>query len=69
MCVCKRRKLNANLGKSKVVWCTREAAIRMNIRLNGEALQKVAGLKFCGYTVVVDGVVTEARAHRVNDAG
>ena len=36
--VCERRKLQANVGKSKVMRCTRnEDGARLNVMLNGEA--------------------------------
>ena len=40
--VCKKRKLQVNVGKSKVMRCTRnEAGARLNVVLNGEALEEV----------------------------
>ena len=39
--VCERRKLRVNVGKSKVIRCTRnEDDARLNVMLNGEALWK-----------------------------
>ena len=40
--VCKRRKLRVNVGKSKVMRCSRYGNIgRMHVILNGELLEKV----------------------------
>ena len=40
--VCERRKLRVNVGKSKVMRCTRiEDGARLNAMLNGEALEEV----------------------------
>ena len=40
--VCERRKLQVNVGKSKVMRCTRnEVGARLNVMLNGEALEEV----------------------------
>ena len=39
--VCERRKLRVNVGKSKVMRCTRnEDGARLNVMLNGEALEE-----------------------------
>ena len=38
--VCERRKLQVNVGKNKVIRCTRnEDGARLNAMLNGEALE------------------------------
>ena len=40
--VCERGKLRVNVGKSKVMRCTRsEDGARLNVMLNGEALEEV----------------------------
>ena len=40
--VCDRRKLRVNVGKSKVMRCTKnENGARLNVMLNGEALEEV----------------------------
>ena len=40
--VCERRKLRVNVGKSKVMRCTRnEGGARLNVMLNGNALEEV----------------------------
>ena len=39
--VCERRKLRVNVGKSKVMRCSRYVNVgRMHVRLNGEPLKK-----------------------------
>ena len=44
--VCERRKLRVNVGKSKVMRCTRnEDGARLNVMLNGEALEEVDQFK------------------------
>lgn len=35
------RKLKVDVGKNKVMKCTREASGRMNVRLNGEKLKEL----------------------------
>ena len=40
--VCERRKLQVNVGKSKVMKCKRnEDGARLNVMLNGEVLEEV----------------------------
>ena len=40
--VCERRKLQVNVGKSKIMRCTsNEDGVRLNVMLNGEVLQEV----------------------------
>ena len=40
--LCERRKLRVNVGKSKVMRCRRnEDGARLNVMLNGEALEEV----------------------------
>ena len=47
---CGRRKLRVNVGKSKVMRCTRgEDGARMNVILNGEVLEEVDEFKFWGW--------------------
>ena len=67
--VCGRRKLKVNVGKSKVMKCTREARGRLVVRMNGEELEEVESFKYLGSTVAADGGVgTEVRV-RVKEAG
>ena len=45
--VCERRKLRVNVSKSKVMRCTRnEDGARLNVMLNGEALEEVDQFKY-----------------------
>ena len=54
--VCERRKLRVNVGKSKVMKCTRnEDGARMNVLLNGEALEEVDQVKYLGSVIAVNG--------------
>ena len=47
--VCETRKLRVNVGKSKVVRCSRYGnGARMHVMLNGEPLEEVAYLKYLG---------------------
>jgi len=44
--VCERRKLKVNVGKSKVMVCSREGRrAELNVRLNGEVLEEVESFK------------------------
>ena len=47
--ICERRKLRVNVGKSKVVWCSRYGnGGRMHLILNGEPLEEVVALSTWG---------------------
>ena len=47
--VCERKKLCVNVGKSKVIWCSRYVnGDRMYVRLNGEPLEEVDCFKYVG---------------------
>ena len=47
--VCERRKLRVNVGKGKVMKCTRNGdGARLNIMLNGEVLEEVDQFKYLG---------------------
>ena len=46
--VCERRKLRVNVGKSKVRCTRNEDGARLNVMLNGEALEEVAQFKYLG---------------------
>ena len=65
--VCERRKLRVNVGKSKVMRCTRnEDGARLNVMLNGGALE-VDQFKYLGSVIAAnDGVEADVR-HRVNE--
>ena len=65
--VCERRKLRVNVGKSKVMRCTRnEYGARLNVMLNGEALE-VDQFKYLGSVIAADGGVEADVHHRVNE--
>ena len=50
--VCERRKLQVNVGKSKVMRCTKsEDGARLNVMLNGEALEEVDQFKYLGSVI------------------
>ena len=66
--VCERRKLRVNVGKSKVMRCTRnEDGARLNIMLNGEALEEVDQFKYLGSVIAANGGVEANARHRVNE--
>ena len=52
-----------NVGKSKVMRCTRsEDGAKLNVMLNGEALQEVDQFKYLGSVIAANGGV-EADVH------
>ena len=62
--VCERRKLRVNVGKSKVMRCTRnEDGARLNVMLNGEALE-VDQFKYLGSVIAANGGVEADVRHR-----
>ena len=66
--VCERRKLRANVGKSKVMKCSRYGnEDRMHVILNGEPLEKVDYVKYLGYQVAADGICERDVVHRMNE--
>ena len=66
--VCERRKLQVNVGKSKVMRCTRnEDGARLNVMLNGEALEEVDQFKYLGSVIAANGGVEADVRHRVNE--
>ena len=68
--VCQRRSLKVNVGKSKVMKCSREAGGgHLDIRLNGEPLEKVDSFKYLGSVIAADGKVETEVKVRVNEAG
>ena len=65
--VCER-KLRVNVGKSKVMRCTRnEDGARLNVMLNGEALEEVDQSKYLGSVIAANGGVEADVRHRVNE--
>ena len=66
--VCKGRKLRVNVGKSKVMRCTkREDGNRLNVSLDGEVLEEVDQFKYLGSVIAADGGVEADVKHRVNE--
>ena len=60
--VCEKRKFRVNVGKSKVMRCTRsEDGARLSVMLNGEALEEVDQFKYLGSVIAADV------NHRVNE--
>ena len=54
--VCERRKLKVNVGKSKVMRCSRYGnGDRMHVILNGEPLEEVDCFKYLGSQVAANG--------------
>ena len=54
--VCERRKLRVNVGKSKVMRCSRYGnGDRMHVILNGEPLKEEDCFKYLGSQVAADG--------------
>ena len=65
--VCERRKLRVNVGKSKVMRCSRYDNIdRMHVILYGEPLDEVDCLKYMGSQVGADGGCQRDVVHRMN---
>ena len=56
------------MGKSKVMRCTRnEGGARLNVMLNGEALEEVGQFKYLGSVIAANGGVEADVHHRVNE--
>ena len=54
--VCERRKLRVNVGKSKVMRCSRYGnGDRLHVMLKGEPLEEVDCFKYLGSQVAADG--------------
>ena len=65
--VCERRKLRVNVGKSKVMVCSRGGGrARLDVRLNGEVLEEVGSFKYLGSVISKGGGVSEDVSQRVN---
>ena len=66
--VCKRRKLRVNIGKSKVMRCSRYGnGDRMHVILNREPLEEVDCFKYLGSQVAADGGCESDVVHRMNE--
>ena len=65
--VCER-KLKVNVGKSKVMRCSRYGnGDRMHVILNGEPLEEVGCFKYLGSQGAADGGCGRDVVHRIND--
>ena len=65
--VCERRKLRVNVGKNKVMRCTKnEDGARLNVMLNGEALEEVDHFKYLGSVIAANGGGEADVRRRVN---
>ena len=66
--VCERRKLIVNVGKSKVVRCSRCGnGDRMHVILNREQLEEVDCFKYLESQVAADGGCERDVVHRMNE--
>ena len=66
--VCERRKLKVNVGKSKVMMCSRYGnGDRMHVILNGEPLEEMDCFKYLGAQVAADGGCERDVVHRMNE--
>ena len=66
--VCERRKLRVNVGKSKVMRCSRYGnGNRMHVILNNEPLEEVDCFKYLGSQVAADGGCERDVVHRMNE--
>ena len=65
---CERRKLKVNVGKSKVMRCSRYGnGDRMHVILNGEPLEEVDCFKYLESQVAPDGGCERDVVHRMNE--
>ena len=65
--VCERRKLRVNVGKSKVIRCSRYGnGGRIHEILNGEPLEEVDYSKYLGSQVAANGGCERDVVHRMN---
>ena len=66
--VCERRKLRVNVGKSKVMRCSRYGnGGRMRVILNGVPLEEVDCFKYLGSQVAADRGFERDVVHRINE--
>ena len=66
--VSERRKLRVNVGKSKVMRCSRYGnGDRMHVILNGEPLEEVISFKYLGSQVAADGGCERDVVHKMNE--
>ena len=65
---CERRKLRVNVGKSKVMTCSRYGNWdRMHVIISGELLEEVDCFKYLGSQVAADGGCERDVVHSMND--
>jgi len=66
--VCDRRKLNVNVGKSKVMRCANDARMgSMNVVLKGQVLEEVNMFKYLGSNVSANGGCENEVVYRLNE--
>ena len=66
--VCKRRKLRVNVGKSKVMRCSRYGnGDQMHVILHSQPLEEVDCFKYLGLQVAADGGCERGEVHRMNE--
>ena len=66
--VCERRKFRVNVGKSRVMKCSRNGNVgRMHVILNGEPLEEVDCFKYLGSQVAADTGCVRDVVHRMNE--
>ena len=66
--VCERRNLGLNVGKSKIIRCSRNGnGGRMHVILNGELLEEVDCSKYLGSQVAANGGCEKDVVHRMNE--
>ena len=66
--VCERRKFRVNVGKSKVMRCSRFGnGGRMHVIVSGEPLEEVDCFKHLGSQVAADGGCERDVVHRMNE--
>ena len=64
--VCERRKLRVNVGKSKVMRCSKYGnGGLMHVILNGESIEEVDCIKYLGSQVAADGGCENDVVHRM----
>ena len=65
--VCERNRLRVNVGKSKVMRCSRYGnGSRMHVILNGEPCEEVDCFRYLGSQVAADGGCERDVVHRMN---
>ena len=66
--ICERRKFRVNVGKSKVVRCSRCGnGGRMHAKLNGKPLEEMHCFKYLCSQVAADGVCERYVVNRMNE--